>query len=146
MAVCLTAILASLFSSQVVIANLIEVGAQVDLGNRISMTLGDLGILETLVPVLIICFTIGFTVAYYCQKHLGGKRIFWFIIAGGSAFLSTLLIMRWQLQLSPVAGARTLAGLSLQTLAGALGGAVFALSGKNKANREKIEQSHATTL
>ncbi len=136
MAVLSAAILASIFSTQIVLAGLGEIGVPVGFNLRSSMTIKDLRILETLVPVITICFAIGFLVAYWCQRIAGGKAIVWYAIAGASAFVTTLLLIRWQLDLSPIAGARSLVGLSLQALAGAIGGVIFSIS-------RKPQQGHA---
>lgn len=125
-AVLTTSILASVFSSQFVIAALQEVNAVIPLSTRLSMTLQDLAIIQTLGLVTTACFLVGFIVAALCIKCIGGSRVAWFTLAGASALTCTLLLMSWQLQLTPIAGARTFPGLAFQTLAGALGGFVFA--------------------
>ena len=124
-AVLTTSILASIFSTQFVIAALQDVGAVIPIATRLSMTLKDFAIIEILGLVTAVCFVIGFIVAGLCVKFIGGSRLAWFALAGASALTCTLLLMTWQLQLSPIAGARTLLGLSFQGLAGAIGGITF---------------------
>lgn len=125
-AVMCTALLASVFSTQSVIASLQEVGANVSFNTRLSMTLSDFKVLETLGAVTAACFLVGFLVAYACNRFVLQSRIAWFTLAGACALVSTLLLMSWFLQLAPIAGARTLLGLTFQGFSGACGGFIFA--------------------
>ena len=93
---------------------------------RLIMTMTDLAILQTLGGVVAACFLVGFIVASVCLKTLGGNRMFWYPLAGAAALVSTLLLMGAIMQLTPVAGARTLFGLLTQAVAGGFGGTVFA--------------------
>lgn len=124
-AVFCTSALASIFSTQFVIAALQDVGVLIPFETRLSMTFHDLAIFETLLLVTAACFFVGFIVATTCVKHIGGARYIWFVLAGASALVSTLLLMTWHFQLTPIAGARTLPGLTFQALAGAAGGLLF---------------------
>ena len=125
-AVLAAALLASLFSTQFVIAGLHGVGVVVPLGVRLNMTLGDFNSLRSLLPVVAACFIVGFSVAALCFRILKGNRVIWFSVAGGCALVCTLLLMSYVMQLMPVAGARTSFGLFTQFIAGALGGFVYA--------------------
>lgn len=125
-AVLCTSLLASIFSTQFVIASLQEVGAQVSFGTRVVMTFGDLKILKLLGLVTAACFFIGFLVAAACNRFIHNSRRAWFTLAGACALVTTLLLLSWQLQLMPIAGARTSLGLAFQGLAGACGGYLFA--------------------
>jgi len=120
------AILASLFSTQFVVTGLQEVAVVIPFATRMKMTLGDLAILKTLLPIIVLCFTVAFTIASLCYKKWHGKRQLWFGIAGGCALVSVLLGMSFAMQLMPVAGARTVFGLITQFIAGAAGGLIFA--------------------
>jgi len=60
-----SSIATSVVSSQMVMASLITVGAQISLTQRLSMTWADFGILETLFPVMAACFLVGFIVARF---------------------------------------------------------------------------------
>ena len=117
---------ASIFSTQFVLAGLQGLGVAVSLNTRLEMTFNDLAILQTLGIVIAVCFLIGFLTAALCKRFIGGNRIFWYVLAGGSSLLAALLIMSAVLQLIPIAGARTTFGLLSQALAGALGGYIFA--------------------
>lgn len=122
----IAAISASLMSTQQVILGLTDVGAQIDFTQRLSMTIDDLLILETLLPVMCACFLVGFVIAALCFKLIGGTRTFWYTLAGACAIVTTLLLMSWVMNLMPVAGARSTAGMILMALSGALGGFIFA--------------------
>lgn len=136
-AVVTASIFASIFSTQFVIAALQDIGVSIPFGTRMSMTLDDLNILQTLLAVVGVCFLVGFLVAGLAQGKLGGNRKIWYLVAGGTALICTLLLMNAVLQLMPVAGARTIAGLLMQGVAGAIGGWVFAWLSKPKPRRSR---------
>ena len=96
------------------------------------MTFGDLAILKSLGIVISICFLIGFLIAGLVKRFLGGSRLSWYTMAGGLSLAATLILMEHVLELMPVAGARTTAGMFTQALAGAMGGFVFAQLTKPK--------------
>lgn len=124
-AVIATALLMSIFSTQIVIGLLSSVGAKVALGERISMTLADLKLLQLGVPIVAACFAVAFPIARLGYRKIGGARTFWFCCAGACSVLSVWLLAELALQLMPLAGARTTFGLVLQGLAGLIGGFVF---------------------
>jgi hypothetical protein len=125
LAVVAAALLASIFSTQFVIAGLQGVGVVIPADVRLNMTLGDFNILRSLLPVIAVCFAVGFSIAALCSRKIGGSRLAWFMIAGGSALVCTLLLISFAMDLMPVAGARTNFGLFTQFIAGAWGGFVF---------------------
>ncbi len=125
-AVLTTATLASAFSTQVVIAGLADIGVDVPFATRIGMTFSDLPILAVLVPAAAACLLPAFVIASLLSRLGRLPRLTWFVLAGGSAYLVELHIIEWQLGLMPIGGARTAAGMTLQTLAGAAGGWVYA--------------------
>ena len=135
-AVLAASIASSVFSSQFVVAGLNGVGVDVPLNIRFAMTFSDLSILQTLLMVVAACFLIGFLLAALGFKQLGGNRQLWYVAAGGSALLATLLLMESLLQLMPVAGARTTFGLMTQAIAGMLGGYVYAVVAKPQSDQE----------
>jgi len=119
-------IVASMFSTQFVIASLNEIGIEVPLADRFSMTLGDLAILQTLAIVVAVCFLVGFLVAWIARRYIGGNRKMWLIVAGACALTGALLTISTVLQIAPIAGARSTIGLLFQGVAGGFGGYVFA--------------------
>jgi hypothetical protein len=121
-----TAILASVFSTQVVIAGLQGIDVEVPFATRVAMTLSDLPILAMFVPAAAACFLPGFLIASLLAARTPLPRTFWFVLAGASAFLVELKIIEGVLGLMPIGGARSAIGLVLQSIAGATGGWVFA--------------------
>lgn len=121
-----TSVLGSLFSTQFVIAGLASIDVAVPFGTRVRMSISDLGILPALLGAAAACFVIGFPAAAWCRERFGGSRLAWFALAGGSAIIVELLIIKAVLGVMPVAGARTLAGLACQGVAGAAGGTLYA--------------------
>ena len=120
-----TSIIGSVFSTQSVIASLQSIDVEIPFITRISMTLNDLGILPALGSITLICFSFGFIVAALCKRFLGGNRTIWHIAAGAAALMSTLLIVKAVVLITPIAGTRTVLGLLSFGLAGAIGGWVY---------------------
>ena len=120
-----TSIIGSIFSTQSVIASLQSINVDVPMDIRLSMTLNDFGIVPMLGGLTAICFIIGFLVAALCHRFIGGSRTVWHMVAGASALITTLLIMKAVLLLTPIAGTRTLLGLLSFGLAGSIGGWVY---------------------
>ncbi len=116
---------ASIASSQSVIGALIDVGASISFSQRISMTINDLAILQTLLPVMAACTLVGFIVAYWCHRFFAGSRPLWYIAAGATSIACTLLLMSAVMNLMPIAGARDWAGMLLISVSGGLGGWLF---------------------
>jgi len=122
----LASIAASVSSTQFVIAALGAIDVDVPLSTRLIMTVEDLAILRTLLPATVACFLPAFWVAEAAATALGGNRSLWLALAGGTALVAEILIIEAALGLMPIGGARTVAGLAMQGVAGALGGIVFA--------------------
>ena len=120
-----TSVIGSIFSTQSVIASLQSIDVVIPFGTRLSMTVNDLAILPALGPITSICFIIGFIVAALCTRFIGGNRTAWHMLAGAVALITTLLIMKAVLLITPIAGTRTLLGLLSFGLAGAIGGWVY---------------------
>lgn len=125
-AVLITSIIASIFSTQSVISSLQALDIVIPMSARLSMTVSDFGILPALGGITFICFIAGFVVAALCLRFMGGNRMIWHIVAGGSAIISTLLIMKAFFLVTPIAGTRSLLGLLSFGLSGAIGGWVYA--------------------
>ncbi len=135
-AVLLTSVLGSVFSTQFVIAGLEGIDVDVPTAARVEMTVADLGILETYLPAVAACFLPGFLIAGLCANRLGGSRYLWYAAAGFSAFVIELKIIEAALALMPIGGARSLAGLGMQGVAGAVGGLAFAFLTRPKTGAE----------
>lgn len=125
-AVVVAGVVASVFSTQFVIAGLQGIDVEVPFLTRLSMTVDDFGILSAMIPALAACFLPGFLVAGLLWPRVPGGRTFWFVLAGGTALVTELLIMQANFDLMPIAGARSTFGLLMQGVAGAFGGWLFA--------------------
>ena len=124
-AVIVATVLASWFSTQFVIAGLESVGFDIPLTTRLSMTVKDLGILQTMLPVVGVAFLLAFLVSGLLASRLPGRRRNWFALGGASAIVVALLLIEYALGGMVVGGARTGFGLASQAVAGAAGGWLF---------------------
>lgn len=122
----------SVAHSQFVLADLEQIGVSISLSSRLSTTFEDLvGLLPGYGAVLAIGFLLAFLLAGWVRNtfHTGG----WiFAMAGFVAVLTVFALMYPLMEITLIAGARSMAGLICQCLAGALGGIVFAILKKSK--------------
>jgi hypothetical protein len=125
-AVLSAAVLCSLLSTQFVIAGLQGIDVAVPLDVRFQMSMQDLGILQTLIPAIGACFAVGFGIAALCGRWIGGSRTVWNTLAGVSSLVTLYLLLNFILEIMPISGARSFAGLAAQGLAGSVGGWLFA--------------------
>lgn len=128
LSVIIATLVASLFSTQFVIAGLEQSGATVGWGDRLDMTLYDLGHLGRLYGIFIfIGLLIAFLAAGQVHRIAKTKRPLIYVIAGMTSFIVMLYLMQAVFFGVPIiAGARSGLGLAFQALAGGLGGYVFA--------------------
>ena len=123
----LTFTLASLFHSQYVVNQLVNVDVEIALSDRISLTLADwLGLLPTYGAIIAIALAIAFTVAQWFAKKHPNLRSPLFIVAGLTAFSVVLIAIESIMNIHIIAGARGW-GFYTQLLAGAVGGYVFSV-------------------
>ena len=127
-AVVATCVLASLFSTQFVLAGLQGIG--------IPIPFADLGILKALVPLAGIALLIAFLIAGLAVAKIGGNRNAWFAVGGFAAMVALLMIIKAALGVMPVSGARSIAGILFQGIAGGVGGVLFAYLTKPSAITE----------
>ncbi|KPZ60822.1 hypothetical protein [Pseudoalteromonas sp. P1-7a] len=132
----LTFTLASLFHSQYVVNQLVNVGVVVSLSERINLTLDDwLGLLPTYGAIIAIALAIAFLVTAKLTKKVKQYSMALFIAAGITAFAVVLVAIESIMNIHIIAGARGW-GFYLQLLAGALGGLLFALLTKALAPKQ----------
>ena len=132
----LTFTLASLFHSQYVVNQLVNVGIVVSLSDRINLTLDDwLGLLPTYGAIIAIALAIAFLVTAKLTKKVKHYSMALFIAAGITAFAVVLVAIESIMNIHIIAGARGW-GFYLQLLAGALGGLLFALLTKALAPKQ----------
>jgi hypothetical protein len=120
-------IIASLFHSQFVMAELSKVGVEILFNDRLSMSIDDLlGLYPTYGIVIAVSYFISFIVAGLLIKRFTLSPNILYFLAGGVGVTVALLAMHPILEITLLAGARSTFGFICQSLAGALGGVVFA--------------------
>lgn len=131
--------LASLFHSQYVVNQLVDVGVVVSLSDRINLTLDDwLGLFPTYGAIIAIALAIAFFVVLLLAKKLEKYSMVLFVASGITAFAVVLLAIESIMNIHIIAGARGW-GFYLQLLAGALGGLLFALLTKALAPKQYVK-------
>jgi len=128
LAILTTAILGVIFQTQNVIARLGNIGGDIGIADRLSMTAYDVTHLGTLyAPFIAIAFFIAFLAGGLVYRFAKAGRPLIYAVAGGVAILVMLFAMKGQFfDIHIIAGARDAFGIGFQMLAGALGGLVFA--------------------
>jgi hypothetical protein len=128
--------LASLFHSQYVVNQLVDVGVMVSLSDRINLTLDDwLGLLPTYGAIIAIALAIAFFAVVLLVKKFEKYSMVLFVASGITAFAVVLVAIESIMNIHIIAGARGW-GFYLQLLAGALGGLLFALLTKALAPKQ----------
>ncbi|MBE9539666.1 MAG: hypothetical protein IMF06_11330, partial [Proteobacteria bacterium] len=111
-AVLLTYMLASIFSTQVILGNLQGMGVDVSGAIRLSTTFHDLvGLTSSYLVLILIAFILGLPVAAGLTKLMPDYRLVLFVLAGFVAIVALHLIMKAVLGLSGIAATRTMFGL-----------------------------------
>jgi hypothetical protein len=112
--------------SQSVVARLADMGVDESLPDRLGHTLHDLtGMAGLFLPIIAVTLAIAFLVASQLMRLLPRWRPVGYAVAGGVAMLAVHVILEQTLAITPIAAARTTLGMTLQALAGVLGGWVF---------------------
>ena len=120
-------VLASLFHSQFVMAELTKVGVEILINDRISMSIDDLiGLYPIYIIVIAASLFIAFIVASLLIKQFKLPPLILYFLAGGMGVTVALLAMQPVLEITLLAGARSSFGFFCQSLSGAMGGLVFA--------------------
>ncbi|MDO6546869.1 hypothetical protein [Pseudoalteromonas carrageenovora] len=134
----LTFTLASLFHSQYVVNQLVNVGVVVSLSDRINLSLDDwLGLLPTYGAIIAIALAIAFLVTAKLTKNIKQYNMALFIVAGITAFAVVLIAIESIMNIHIIAGARGW-GFYMQLLAGAVGGYTFSHLIKTARNPKKL--------
>lgn len=138
LSVLLTYTLASVAHTQQVLSGLLQLGVLIPLPDRIAMIAGDWLGLYLYLAVIAVGLLIAFCAMALLRRVLPVPTTLIHAVGGALAMLVILWSMRELGSLTPIAGARGVLGLSLQCLAGAIGGCVFGyrLSRCNDSDRE----------
>ena len=125
-AVLLTYVLGSIFSTQIIMLSLQGMGVDVAMAVRMSATLQDLlGLSASYLPLIAIALLLGLPVAAGLSRLMPTNRTALFILAGFVAIVALHLIMKAVMGLTGVASTRTMAGLLIQGVAGAMGAYMY---------------------
>ncbi|MCF6143260.1 MULTISPECIES: hypothetical protein [Pseudoalteromonas] len=131
----LTFTLASLFHSQYVVNQLVNVGIEISFSDRVNLTLDDwLGLLPTYGAIIAVALAFAFSVTGLLYRKHPKYGIQLFVIAGVTAFAVALVAIESIMNITIIAGARGW-GFYTQLIAGAVGGYVFAVLAKNYISR-----------
>lgn len=118
--------LASLFHTQFVLYELVSLGVAIDFGTRISSSIDDFtGLIPLYGSIVTIALLLGFAATKLIHKY-SDKPVFWlYPVAGFVALIAVLMAMQPIMDITFLAGARSLFGKICQGLAGLFGGFVF---------------------
>jgi len=116
-------LLASLFHSQFVMAELTSVGVNISFNDRLSMSLDDLIILyPTYGVVIAISLFLGFSASALLVNRIKIHSSILYFTASGVALGTALLTMHPILDITFIADAQSTLGFVSQCIAGAMGG------------------------
>jgi len=133
LSVVITFMLASIFHTQTVLQELINIGVRIDFPTRISSTLRDMAGLSTLYLLVIsITLLLGFSTAALLKRALKPLAHIAYPLAGFTSMGAMLWLMHLNFGSTPIAGARDEIGFFLQMLAGCIGGMAFTRLSKLK--------------
>jgi hypothetical protein len=121
-------LLVCIVSTQIVLADVQSFGLNVTSDVRLNATLDDLiGLGPVLYILISVGFLIGFIVAKYAHKYIGGNRTLWYVASGCTTFPITTYIIQYSMGLTIIASVRTPIGLLLATLCCIFSAWLFAL-------------------
>lgn len=126
-AVIITVTLAVIIQTQNILSRLANLGADIGLGDRLSMTAYDISHLGTLYGIFIaLALAIAFLASGLVYRFTKISRPLIYSVAGGTAIIFMLFAMkRAFFDIHIIAGARDGIGISLQMLSGVIGGWLF---------------------
>src|SRR5690606_35389609 len=117
---------AAVAHTQWVMASLADMGVDVAPGDRLGATVHDLvGMATPYLPIIAVGLAVAFPGAALIIRAVPQWRPLGYPLAGGVAVLVIHVVLHETFSITPIAAARTTAGLTVQALCGALGGWVF---------------------
>ena len=142
-AVVVAYLLASVMATQSVVSSLSGMGVDLSFAERASMTLRDFGGMAGMfLPMIAFGLLIAFMATALICHYWNQWRTPLYIIAGAAALVCVHLALNLAFGITPVAIARTVTGLALQAIAGAVGGYTYIyLSGRY---RQSYRLDHLT--
>jgi hypothetical protein len=125
-AVAVAYLLASVTATQAVIASLGGMGVEVGMADRLAMSLRDIpGMAPMFLPMIAFALLIAFMTVALLSRWLRRWRLPLYLLAGATGLICIHVGLHLAFGITPVAIARTGAGLLVQGIAGALGGLVY---------------------
>jgi hypothetical protein len=119
-------LLASVTATQAVIASLGGMGVHVGMAERLAMSLRDIpGMAPMFLPMVAFALLIAFMSCALLSRWLRRWRLPLYLLAGATGVICIHLGLHLAFGITPVAIARTGAGLLVQGIAGAIGGLVY---------------------
>jgi len=117
---------ASLFHTNLVLYRLQEIDVKIEFSDRLSMSVQDVfRLMPTYGALVMVGLALGFSFTFALRKYTPCKSFYWYTLAAGVTMLTIIVAMHPVLGASLLAGARSLLGISLQVLAGLIGGFCF---------------------
>ena len=119
-------ILASILSTQMILANVQAMGLDVSMSVRLSTTFQDLlGMASSYLVLITVAFVLALPVAGWLARRAPDRSALLFALAGFVAIAVLHLALQAALNIHPVPVTRTIPGFLGQCLAGAVGGWCF---------------------
>jgi hypothetical protein len=121
------ALLTSIVSTQLVLADIKSFGLEVSIGDRLEATTHDLiGLMLPLLILIGLSFLVSFVIARYAVRIIGGNRTLWYMAAGFTSVPAAILIIKFIMGGTLLAAARTSLGMFLVACCCMAGGWIFA--------------------
>ncbi|MEM7704354.1 MAG: hypothetical protein AAF358_02320 [Pseudomonadota bacterium] len=122
-----TYVLATVAATQFALQRIVDLGLPVSPLQRATTTGQDLlGMAQLYLPILAVGLAVALLMAGLLSRWWRAGRYLLMIAAGFGSVLAANLIMNWAFDITPIAAARSLAGLLTQGAAGLVGGWLFA--------------------
>ena len=126
-AVVVAAILTSIVSTQLVLADIQSFGLAVSFGDRLQATLHDLlGLALPLLILIGLSFLAAFVIARYAIRIIGGNKTIWYMAAGFTSVPAGIFLIKYFMGGTLLASARTSLGMLLVACCCMAGGWLFA--------------------
>ncbi len=134
------AILTSIVSTQLVLADVTSFGLTVSFGDRLQTTLYDLlGLAVPLLLLIGLCFLIAFFIARHAIRIVGGSKTIWYMAAGFVSVPAGIIVIKFFMGGTLLASARTPLGMLLVACCCMAGGWVYAYLTARFENRESAD-------
>ena len=125
--VVVSAILTSIVSTQLVLADIQSFGLAVSFADRLQATLHDLlGLALPLLMLIGLSFLVAFVIARNAIRIIGGNKSIWYMAAGFTSMPAAIVLIKYFMGGTLLASARTSLGMLLVACCCMAGGWLFA--------------------